>query len=81
MRGGTVNSQITDAVTQSDTAVIGLSPSLSLSFTYAAAAQSISRLMSNAVTTQHGSQICREAATAVTCAMILAFGMAGAVPK
>lgn len=78
MTRGTVNSMITDAVTQSNVAVVGLSPSLSLSFTYAAAAQSIARLMNNAVTTQHGSQICREAATAVTCALILAFGVAGA---
>lgn len=81
MANGTVNSQITDAVTQSDVAVIGLSPSLSLSFTYAAAAQSITRLMNNAVTIQYGSQICREAATAVTCATILAFATLGAVSK
>lgn len=79
MADGTVDSQITDAVTQSNVSVIGLSPSLSLSFTYAAAAQSITRLMNNAVTIQYGSQLCGEAATAVTCALIIAAGAAGAV--
>lgn len=76
MAHGSVNAQITDAVTQSDVAVIGLSPCLSLAFTYAAAAQSITRLMNNAVTVQYSSQICREAATTVTCAKILSSGAA-----
>ena len=78
MAGGTVNRQITDAVTQANTSAIGLAPSLSLALTYTAMADSVAHLMQNAVTAQQNGQTIGASATAVTCATIIAFAVKGA---
>lgn len=77
--GGSVNAQVTDAVTQANVSAIGLAAPLSLATTYAAMADSVSLLMKNAVTAQHNGQTVAGAATAVTCATIIAFAAKGAV--
>jgi len=76
--GSTVNSQITDAVTQANASAIGLAAPLSLAITYSSMADSVSRLMENAVTAQQNGQTVAGAATAVTCATIIAFAVKGA---
>ncbi len=79
--GGTVSSQITDAVTQANTSVIGQAPALSMALTYTAMADSVSKLMQNAVAAQQNGQAVGGAATAVTCATIIAFAVKGAAGK
>ena len=78
MANGTVNSQITDAVTQANASAIGLAPSLSLALTYTAMADSVAKLMQNGVTAQQNGSTIGGAATAVTCATIIAFAVKGA---
>ena len=78
MANGTVNSQITDAVTQANTSAIGLAPPLSMALTYMAMADSVGKLMENAVAGQQNGSTIGGAATAVTCATIIAFAVKGA---
>ncbi len=72
----TVNSQITDAVTQADALDIGIAPSMSMSMTYTVMAQTMGMVMHNGAAAQHGMQQIAEASTAVTCALIIAKGAA-----
>ncbi len=73
---GTVNSQITDAVTQSNAGVLGQAPALAADLIYMAAADSIGLAMHNAVTNQQRMQIIAEAVITQTCATIIALGAA-----
>src|SRR5689334_16927728 len=68
---GTVNDQITDSVTQVDTAVVGNAPAQTTSMLDAVMAESIGMAMYNAVTTQHNSQMVASAAVAAACARML----------
>ncbi len=68
---GTVNDQITDSVTQVDTAVLGNAPAQTTSMLDAVMAESIGMAMYNAVTTQHNSQMVASAAVAAACARML----------
>lgn len=71
---GTVNAQIVDAARQSNDLVLGEGAQLSMSATYMAAASSTGLVLSNAAMTQQGTQQIAQAATAVTCALIVAKG-------
>jgi hypothetical protein len=59
----TVNSQITDAVTQSNVKVVGESPAMALGNVYQTAAHSTGIMFENAVNTQNQQNILGQAAT------------------
>ncbi|NER35325.1 MAG: hypothetical protein F6J93_15190 [Oscillatoria sp. SIO1A7] len=67
-----VNSQVTDAVTQTNVTVLGESPSQSMGLVYQSMAQSISLLMQNGVSTQGGMQQINAAVIATACREIMA---------
>jgi hypothetical protein len=71
---GTVNAQIVDAARQSNDLVISQGAELSLAATYMAAANSTGVVMANAAIVQQGTQQIAQAATAVTCALIVSSG-------
>lgn len=71
---GTVNAQIVDAARQSNDLVLSEGAQLSMSATYMAAASSTGLVLANAAMTQQGTQQIAQAATAVTCALIVAKG-------
>ncbi len=58
-----VNSQITDAVTQANTKVVGDAPAMALSSLYLATSQALSNAAHNATNAQQQSQITLQAAT------------------
>jgi Killing trait len=58
-----VNSQITDAVTQANVKVLGDSPAMALSNLYQATAQALANAAHNATTAQQQSAITAQAAT------------------
>lgn len=66
-----VNSQITDAVTQSTVKVLGDAPAQALSSLYQAAAQSLANAMQNAVANQQNGNSLAEAVTAMGVATLL----------
>ena len=66
-----VNSQITDSVTQANTEVLGTAPAVAMGMTYLAMADSIGLAMQNAVACQQRSQITANTATTVATARIL----------
>lgn len=66
-----VNSQITDAVTQSSTNVLGASPAQAMGMVYQTTAHSISLLMQNAVTTQNSMQQVNAAVISTACRQIM----------
>lgn len=68
---GSVNGQITDAVTQINTLIIGNAPPQALGFVEIAGAEAISMFMYNAVSAQQNAQISSTAATTSVCAKIL----------
>lgn len=72
-----VNSQVTDAVTQTNVSVLGESPAQSMGMVYQSMAQSISLLMQNGVSNQGGMQQINAAVIATACREI----MAGSQPK
>lgn len=59
----TVNSQITDAVTQSNVKVVGEAPAMALGNVYQTAAHSTGIMFENAVNTQNQQNILGQAAT------------------
>ncbi|BBD10074.1 killing trait family protein [Desulfovibrio ferrophilus] len=61
-----------------NTAVVGLGPSLSMSMTYAAMADSIGIIMHNAAVAEQHMQTISTAATVQVCALIIAKGAAPA---
>lgn len=71
---GTVNAQIVDAARQCNDLVLSEGAQLSMAVTYMAAASSTGLVLSNAAMTQQGTQQIAQAATAVTCALIVAKG-------
>lgn len=68
----TVNSQVTDSVTQNATNVMGNAPAQSMGMVYQSMAHSISLLMQNAVSAQGGMQQINAAVIASACQKILA---------
>lgn len=73
---GTVNSQITDAVTQAAVLTTGQAAAVSMGLTYLVMAQTIGMVMANAVTAQRGMQRIAEASVVVTTAAIISKGLA-----
>lgn len=71
---GTVNSQITDAVTQANALTIGLAPGASVAMACITMAESIGLAMQNAVTAQQNMQQIEEAVVVATSAQILKAG-------
>lgn len=71
-----MNTQITDAVALTNTAAVGIGPSLSMSMTYVAMADSIGLVMRNAAVAEHNLQAVALAATTQVCALIIAKGAA-----
>jgi killing trait domain-containing protein len=75
-----VNSQITDAVTQQGVSVLANAPAMAMGTIYQSAAHSISILYQNATQAQHQAAICAQAATNQGVIQIYSVGsMAGAV--
>ena len=71
MASPTVNSQITDAVTQIDLGVVGAAPAVSMGMVYQMMATSVGHSMQNATATQYGMQQVSIAAVATGIAKIL----------
>jgi hypothetical protein len=70
----TVNSQITDSVTQTNVKVVGKAPAMAMSALYQTMAQSTGILMQNAVAAQQQMSIISQATTTQGVAMIYAAG-------
>lgn len=66
-----VNSQITDAVTQTNVKVVGEAPSQAMGMVYQSMAHSISLAMQNAMQAQGGLQQIGNAVTSSACRLIL----------
>jgi hypothetical protein len=75
-----VNSQITDAVTQADVEVLGVSPAIALGNLYQATAQALANAAHNATIAQQQLSITAQAATTAGVALIYAQARAGARP-
>ena len=67
----TVNSQITDAVTQTNVTVVGKAPAQSMAMVYQSMAHAASLLMQNSVATQNGMQQINSAIVASACQRIM----------
>ncbi|SMF09944.1 Killing trait domain-containing protein [Tistlia consotensis] len=66
-----VNSQITDAVTQTNVKVLGEAPAQAMGMVYQTMAHSISLAMQNSMQTQGGLQQIGNAVTSTACRLIL----------
>ena len=73
-----VNSQITDAVTQTNVKVLGEAPAQAMGMVYQTMAHSISLSMQNAMQTQGGLQQIGNAVTSSACRLILDIANGGA---
>lgn len=69
---GTVNAQITDALSQSSTITIGSSPSVALGFVYQAVAQAMGNAANNATLQQQQGGLVTIAVASTGSAIILA---------
>ncbi len=67
----TVNSQITDAITQTNVSVVGKAPAQSMAMVYQSMAHATSLLMQNSVTAQSGMQQINSAVVASACQRIM----------
>jgi hypothetical protein len=70
----TVNSQITDAVTQTNVKLLGDAPAQSMAMVYQAMAHSLSLSMQNAVSAQNGMQQLNAAIISTACRQIMSLG-------
>lgn len=73
---GTINAQVTDAVTQTAVLTTGQAAAVSMGLTYLVMAQTIGMVMTNAVTAQRGMQRIAEASVVVTTTAIISKGLA-----
>ncbi len=71
MAGTTVNSQITDAVTQTNVKVLGEAPAEALGIAYQSMSNAISLALENATQTQGGMQQVGNASTSSVVTLIL----------
>jgi hypothetical protein len=69
-----VNSQVTDAVTQTNVSVLAVAPAQAMGMVYQTMAQSVSLGMQNAVANQAGMQQINSAVVSAACQRILALG-------
>mgnify|MGYP001799551324 FL=1 len=72
----TVNSQITDSVTQANTKVLGDSPAMALSNLYQATAQALSNAAHNATSAQQQTNVTAQTATTMGVATLYAIDTA-----
>ncbi|HEV2273072.1 MAG TPA: RebB family R body protein [Acidobacteriaceae bacterium] len=77
---GTVNSQITDSVTQAIAAVVGNAPSETKGLLDTLMAETVGMAMYNAVTNQHNAQMVSNAAVTAACARMLRTPFASSLP-
>jgi hypothetical protein len=75
-----VNSQITDSVTQANVEVLGMSPAMAMGNLYQAVAQALANAAHNATAAQQQMWITAQAATAAGVAQIYASAAAAAAP-
>ena len=73
-----VNSQITDAITQANTQVIGTAPAVAMANLYQASAQALANAAHNATVAQQQTNIAAQAATTAGVAMLLGVNNAAA---
>jgi hypothetical protein len=71
-----VNDQITDSITQVNTAVLGSAPGLTMGGLFQATGQAISNIASNGSTAQQNSNVTGQAATTTGVAMIYGIDVA-----
>ncbi len=71
MAGTAVNSQITDAVTQTNVKVLGEAPAEALAFSFQSMSNAVSLSLENATQTQGGMQQVTNASTSSIVTMIL----------
>jgi len=71
MAGATVNSQITDAVTQTNVKVLGEAPAEALGMAYQSMSNAVSLALENATQTQGGMQQVGNASTSSVVTLIL----------
>lgn len=76
----TVNSQVTDAITQTALQVLGEAPSHSMAMVFQTMAHSMGLAMQNAVSVQNGMQQIQTSVVATACAKIVA-AAGGGGPK
>lgn len=72
-----VNSQITDAVTQNNTSVLGDAPAVALGNLYQFAAQSVGLALQNAASAQQQMAVLQQAVTTLAVSQILGAPPAG----
>ncbi|TNE62635.1 MAG: RebB like protein [Alphaproteobacteria bacterium] len=70
----TVNSQITDAVTQTNVKVLGESPAQATALAYQSYSNAVGLALENAMSTQGGMQQVANASTSSVCTMIIKAG-------
>ncbi len=73
-----VNNQITDSVTQSNTKVLGDAPAVALGNLYQASAQALSNSAHNATTSQQQTNVTAQAATTMGVAILYSLDTAAA---
>jgi Killing trait len=71
-----VNDQITDSVTQSNTEVLGASPAVAMGNLYQATAQALGNAAHNATSAQQQAYVTAQAATTMGVAMLLSLDTA-----
>ena len=72
-----VNSQITDAVTQANTKVLGDAPAIAMGNLFVATSQALANAAHNAVNTQQQSNVTSQAATTMGVATLFSIDTAG----
>jgi len=77
MPTATVNSQVTDAVTQANVKVLGESPAEAAGLVYQSYSNSVGLALENAMSTQGGMQQVANASTSSVCTMIIKAGASG----
>lgn len=77
----TINSQITDAITQSSVQVVGLGSAMAVANLYQATAQAMANAAHNATMAQQQTYIASQSATAAGVKVLLAVGTAASSKK
>ena len=68
----TVNPQVTDAITQTNVEVLGLSPAVATANLYQMVSQAIGNASNNATSTQQGLDLVLTSVVSVGCAVVMA---------
>ncbi len=68
----TVNSQVTDSISQANLEVVGMAPAVAMGYLYQATAQALGNAANNSTTAQHNGNILGQAVTSTGSALIYA---------